>query len=152
MPNQSQNPSMKGSTLGNVKNSNSLVLYEFTWKHGGDKIILTGSFDEWKQTVVMKPDLADNTVFKAVVPLDPTKTHQFKYVIDGIWRCSLDFPTVTDNVGNVNNVLHPEAIARGAVQPGPLAYTRVGLKTGGGREDGVEFDGSVPTIAPNGRR
>ena len=53
----------------------------------------------------MKPKLGDMTVFTATVNLDPLKSHQFKYVVDEIWRCSLDFPTVADDQGNVNNLL-----------------------------------------------
>lgn len=80
--------------------------HEFVWKYGGSKVILTGSFDEWSQSILMVRDHA-NGVFRATVNLDPTQTWHFKFVVDGVWRCSLDFCTETDATGNVNNILRP---------------------------------------------
>lgn len=80
--------------------------HEFIWKYGGSKVILTGSFDEWSQSILMVRDHA-NGVFRATVNLDPTQTWYFKFVVDGVWRCSLDFCTETDATGNVNNILRP---------------------------------------------
>lgn len=82
-----------------------LIAQDFFWNHGGTKVILTGTFDNWQKSVMMKPKLGDMTVFSATVFVDPTKDYQFKYVVDDVWRCSLDFPTITDNHGNVNNLL-----------------------------------------------
>lgn len=45
--------------------------------------------------------------FSATVRLDPTQKWLFKFVVDGVWRCSLEFPTETDPLYNVNNVLYP---------------------------------------------
>lgn len=86
----------------------SRTSHEFVWKYGGSRVILTGNFDDWSESVVMVKDHA-NGVFRANVTLDPTKTWYFKFVVDGVWRCSLDFCTETDASGNVNNVLYPEA-------------------------------------------
>lgn len=82
--------------------------HEFIWKYGGQKVFLTGSFDQWRSSVAMVHDQADD-VFRATVNLDPASTWYYKFVVDGVWRCSLDFATETDVHGNVNNVLYPEA-------------------------------------------
>lgn len=40
--------------------------------------------------------------------LDPRETWEFKFVVDGVWRCGLDLPTVVDPQGNTNNIIYPE--------------------------------------------
>jgi len=83
-----------------------LMLHEFQWKHDGDHIILTGTFDQWKKTIIMERD-NDTGYFSAAVLLDPRKTWAFKFIVDDVWRCSLDFSTELDAQGNVNNVIYP---------------------------------------------
>lgn len=83
-----------------------LVLHEFQWRHGGSLVILTGTFDQWQGTVYMERD-HDSGYFYSTLPLDPKKKWIFKFIVDGVWRCSLDFSTETDIQGNVNNVIYP---------------------------------------------
>jgi hypothetical protein len=80
--------------------------HEFIWKYGGNKVILTGTFDEWSQSILMTKD--HTGVFRSTVNLDASQTWHFKFVVDGVWRCSLDFCSETDVTGNVNNVLLPD--------------------------------------------
>lgn len=88
--------------------SNGCVRREIVWRYGGNEVFLTGSFDNWTKSVLMKKD-ADNENFVATIPLNPHKSHTFKFVVDGVWRCSLDFQTTHDDSGNVNNILNAEA-------------------------------------------
>lgn len=81
--------------------------HEFVWKYGGNRVILTGSFDNWNQSVQMTRDQSDSRIFRATVILDPEALWRFKFVVDGVWRCSLDFDTETDSAGNVNNIWPP---------------------------------------------
>ena len=46
--------------------------------------------------------------YKLCIPLDPFNTWQFKFVVDGQWRCSMEYPIVPDGHGNMNNILYPE--------------------------------------------
>lgn len=46
--------------------------------------------------------------FTVGVALDPRKEWQFKFVVDGQWRCSMDYATVKDGAGNMNNIIYPE--------------------------------------------
>lgn len=78
---------------------------EFTWKHGGcNSVIVTGSFDNWSSSIHLAKDQA-NDMWRKTVLLDLTKPHQFKFVVDGVWRCSMDWETITDAQGNVNNIV-----------------------------------------------
>ncbi|PJF19819.1 Carbohydrate-binding module family 48 protein [Paramicrosporidium saccamoebae] len=93
-------PSIAPNSMRNV------TPHEFIWKYGGNKVILTGTFDEWSQSILMTKD--HTGVFRSTVNLDAGQTWYFKFVVDGVWRCSLDFCSETDVTGNVNNVLLPD--------------------------------------------
>lgn len=69
-------------------------------------MVLTGTFDEWQQGTTMIRD--PTGCHGATIDLDPSQKWIFKFVVDGIWRCSLDFATETDALGNVNNVIYPD--------------------------------------------
>lgn len=96
-------------------NDNSLarvpkeILHEFIWKYGGKEVFLAGSFNNWEPIIQMKA--CDHRYHKALVRLDPAKEWQFKFIVDGVWRCSLDFPTITDSNGNTNNIIRPNKIS-----------------------------------------
>lgn len=93
-----------------TENNTTIKPHEFLWRYGGHKVILTGDFDNWQCTHSMthfSPTI-DEECHKIIINLDAKKTWQFKFVVDGIWRCSMDFPTVIDPAGNVNNILYPE--------------------------------------------
>ncbi|KAF9952359.1 hypothetical protein BGZ72_006334 [Mortierella alpina] len=78
---------------------------KFHWKHGGEVVKVTGTFDDWKETVHLRKVPSTRDEFAAIVDLDRTKHIQFKFVVDGVWRCSTEFATEYDCSGNVNNVL-----------------------------------------------
>jgi len=80
---------------------------EFCWKYGGRHVIITGDFDNWSQSLQMSPcPEAGQGVWKLKIKLDKrNKKVLFKFVVDGVWRCSLDHLTQTDKDGNVNNFL-----------------------------------------------
>lgn len=86
-------------------NKSLVTPHEFVWKKGGNKVCLTGSFDGWNQSVLMTRD--QNGSYRAIINLREGEKQLFKFVVDGVWRCSLDFPCETDGQGNVNNVLYP---------------------------------------------
>lgn len=39
--------------------------------------------------------------FQDLIP----ERYEFKFIVDNIWRCSKDYPTVIDEKGNLNNFL-----------------------------------------------
>ncbi|KAF9438761.1 hypothetical protein BGZ76_005067 [Entomortierella beljakovae] len=79
--------------------------YAFHWRHGGYVVKVTGSFDNWQETLVLSK-VGDD--FSGTINLDRTQHIQFKFVVDGEWKCSSDYPTGYDNHGNMNNILHPQ--------------------------------------------
>ena len=85
------------------------MLYQFCWKHGGKQVILTGNFDNWMGSVKMEKN-KDTDMFEAYIRVDPREKLVFKYIIDGVWRCSMDYPTEYDDMYNVNNIIRPEDV------------------------------------------
>ncbi|KAF8980581.1 hypothetical protein BGZ52_003806, partial [Haplosporangium bisporale] len=57
-------------------------------------------------SVLLKKLPSTRDEFIAIVDLDRTQNNQFKFVVDGVWRCSTEFDTEYDFGGNLNNVLH----------------------------------------------
>ncbi|KAG0272767.1 hypothetical protein BGZ95_011453 [Linnemannia exigua] len=80
-------------------------LQKFHWKHGGEIVKVTGTFDDWKESIVLKKVPSTRDEFFALVDLDRTQPIQFKFVVDGVWRCSTEFETEYDYSGNLNNIL-----------------------------------------------
>ncbi|CAO3566263.1 unnamed protein product [Mortierella alpina] len=78
---------------------------KFHWKHGGEVVKVTGTFDDWKETIHLRKVPSTRDEFAAIVDLDRTKHIHFKFVVDGVWRCSTEFATEYDCSGNLNNVL-----------------------------------------------
>lgn len=84
------------------------IVHEFIWKYGGKEVLLAGAFTDWKPTIHMVPSDANREYWRALVELDPSQPWEFKFVVDGIWRCSLDLPTISDPSNNTNNIIHPD--------------------------------------------
>ncbi|ORX48524.1 hypothetical protein DM01DRAFT_1116726 [Hesseltinella vesiculosa] len=74
-----------------------------TWEHGGEKVYLTGTFDNWQRTIEMTK-LENGTFFhelsSVVLPVE------YKFVVDGNWQYDVNQPIKSDNEGNVNNWVH----------------------------------------------
>ncbi|KAG9062402.1 hypothetical protein KI688_005317 [Linnemannia hyalina] len=83
----------------------ALVAHTFLWKNGGDVVKITGTFDNWGESIVLKKVQGNPDQSKVAIDLDRSQKNLFKFIVDGQWRCSDEFPTEYDNIGNLNNVL-----------------------------------------------
>ena len=72
----------------------------FAWRHGGNDVQIIGSFNKWQQRIPMQK-MPDGT-FTVVQELPPG-FHQYKFIVDGEWRCAHDQDKVRDQAGNENN-------------------------------------------------
>ena len=73
----------------------------FRWEHGGNKVFLSGTFNNWKTNIPMHRGGNDFTYICSL----PRGKHVYKFLVDGKWRFSPDHPTLADAQGNVNNLL-----------------------------------------------
>ncbi|KAI8923548.1 immunoglobulin E-set [Entophlyctis helioformis] len=75
---------------------------EITWPYGGQQVIVTGEFDDWKQSAAATK--GDDGIFRVLIkPPSGLAELVFKFVVDGEWRTSPDFAVLTDALGNANN-------------------------------------------------
>ncbi|CAD7956775.1 unnamed protein product [Amoebophrya sp. A25] len=73
----------------------------FTWTHGGQNVFLIGSFNNWSEKL---PMVRSGLEFHVVVNLT-RQEHQYKFIADDQWRYSSDYPIVSDDLGNIHNVM-----------------------------------------------
>ncbi|CAM6033279.1 unnamed protein product [Sphagnum compactum] len=79
---------------------------EFFWKGQGSEVLLSGDFLNWESKVPMEK--GPNGWFVVKQKLAPGK-YTFKFIVDGQWQHSPDYPLVSDNANGFNNeVLVPE--------------------------------------------
>ncbi|KAG0272898.1 hypothetical protein BGZ95_011303 [Linnemannia exigua] len=81
------------------------VAHTFRWRNGGGVVKVTGSFNNWEESIVLKkvPYFKDQS--EIIIDLDRTQKTLFKFIVDGQWMCTDEFPTEYDSIGNLNNVL-----------------------------------------------
>ena len=106
--NNSNNSLSHSSSFNDIKANDDIpntdskeVIYTFIWDEGGKNVKVTGSFVNWTSQfdMVYYPE---EKVFKYNLTLSKTK-HFFKFIVDGIWKCSQKYPQVKDNSNNSNN-------------------------------------------------
>lgn len=90
-----------------------MVPTRFAWPYGGHQVFLSGSFTRWTDHYLMTPVEGSSTVFQAIYNLEPGY-HQYKFLVDGVWRLDEQQPYVTDEHGIVNNIIlvkEPELVS-----------------------------------------
>uniref|UniRef100_A0A060T534 ARAD1B01144p n=1 Tax=Blastobotrys adeninivorans TaxID=409370 RepID=A0A060T534_BLAAD len=73
-----------------------------SWKQGGNRVYVTGSFTGWRQMI--KLNKQENGEFVTVLDL-AKGTHRMRFLVDGEFRCSDYLPTATDSMGNLVNYI-----------------------------------------------
>ncbi|KAJ7283492.1 carbohydrate-binding module family 48 protein, partial [Mycena rebaudengoi] len=75
---------------------------EFKWPSTDPSVVIvTGTFDQWSSSVHL---VKGDTGFRGTVRIPWNDKIAFKYIVDSVWLCGVDFPTETDASGNQNNV------------------------------------------------
>ena len=85
------------------ENNISEILYTFIWDEGGTNVKVTGSFVNWANSFDMKY-YPEEKVFKYSHNLFRGK-HSYKFIVDGVWKCSQKQPMTKDNSNNTNNFI-----------------------------------------------
>lgn len=84
-----------------------LIPTTFTWRYGGTEVLLTGSFSNWRESVVLKPSKSGD-VMTYVLSLHPG-TYEYKFIVDNQWRYDAKQPVVKGRNGNINNIIQVDA-------------------------------------------
>ncbi|PRQ52484.1 putative association with the SNF1 complex (ASC) domain, immunoglobulin E-set [Rosa chinensis] len=106
----------------NVQNRD-LRRMKISWTHGGRQAAITGSWDNW-QTREPLQNLGNEFV---VIKLLPSGFYQYRFIVDGCWRCAPDLPWIYDDSGTAYNVLDlqeyglelPERLSKFESPPSP---------------------------------
>ena len=87
-----------------ISKKDERIPFKFEWKEGGNKVTITGSFlSNWTVFIEMVKN-PENGNFEFNINL-PKSIHQFKFIVDNIWKCSNNYPILNDGSGNFNNVI-----------------------------------------------
>ncbi|CAD7944724.1 unnamed protein product [Amoebophrya sp. A120] len=89
------------TTARRPSHASDTVSVVFTWTHGGQNVFLIGSFNNWSERI---PMVRSGLEFHCVVELT-RQEHQYKFVADEQWRYSSDYPIVSDDLGNIHNIM-----------------------------------------------
>ncbi|XP_068658244.1 SNF1-related protein kinase regulatory subunit beta-1-like [Aristolochia californica] len=72
-----------------------------TWNHGGNEVLLEGSWDNWTSRKVMQRSGKDHYLLLVL----QAGIYHYRFIVDGEWRYILDLPFVADEMGCVSNLL-----------------------------------------------
>ena len=76
----------------------------FRWEHGGRKVYITGTFNNWKDSDEKWEMHRSRNDFQFITDL-PRGQHMYKFIVDGEWRFAPDQETVADEQGTIQNVV-----------------------------------------------
>ncbi|CAN8300927.1 unnamed protein product [Cochlearia groenlandica] len=94
-----------------------------TWNQGGNNVAVEGSWDNWRSRKKLQKSGKDHSILFVL----PSGIYHYKVIVDGECKYISDLPFVSDEVGNVCNVLdvhnfvpeNPESIAEFEAPPSP---------------------------------
>lgn len=96
------NPSWMQATSGYEDlNDEQGVPTLISWTYDGKEVAVEGSWDNWKSRNPLQRSGKDFTILKVL----PSGVYQYRFIIDGQWRCSPDLPCIQDEAGNTYNIL-----------------------------------------------
>ena len=87
------------NSISETQNKN---LIKFYWNEGGKEVFITGSFLEWNKRLKMHKN--KNNIFEVELFL-PKGKYEFKFIVDGSWKCSSNYQQIKDDRGNNNNFI-----------------------------------------------
>jgi len=99
---------ISNNNINNNQKSNNnidtnIVEYTFIWNEGGTSVKLVGSFNKWKEQIMMDIDPVDK-IFKLKLKLKRDK-YEYKFIVDNVWKYSKQQGIKTDERGNKNNYI-----------------------------------------------
>lgn len=85
--------------------SSTITEYTFTWPDATpNDVVFTGSFDDWKGSIHMNKDTA-NEQFFVTFPVQVREKFFFKFIVDGVWYVNRNYKTEVDWRGIENNFI-----------------------------------------------
>lgn len=79
---------------------NAVIPTIFRWSEPAKTVYVVGSYSNWQNKIALAR--GDDGVFSATLYL-PRGAHEYKFIVDGSWKCAPNQPKVRDKAGNENN-------------------------------------------------
>ncbi|KAG5408840.1 hypothetical protein IGI04_005159 [Brassica rapa subsp. trilocularis] len=94
-----------------------------TWNQGGNEVAVEGSWDNWRSRKKLEKSGKDHSILFVL----PSGIYHYKVIVDGESKHIPELPFVSDEMGNVCNILdvhnfvpeNPESIAEFEAPPSP---------------------------------
>jgi len=74
------------------------------WRHGGDKVYVTGTIFQWNRKTRLHPVEGQPGVFATTISILPG-THHIRFLVDGQMQTTPDYPTTVDFGNNLVNYI-----------------------------------------------
>ncbi|KAL2118188.1 hypothetical protein VTJ04DRAFT_7848 [Mycothermus thermophilus] len=87
-----------------VDKTRPTVPTRLVWRHGGEKIYVTGTIFQWNRKTRLHPVEGQPDVFATTVNVLPG-THHIRFLVDGQMVTSPDYPTTVDYANNLVNYI-----------------------------------------------
>ncbi|PKI76865.1 SNF1-related protein kinase regulatory subunit beta-2-like isoform X2 [Punica granatum] len=121
-----------------------------TWSHGGEKVAISGSWNNWELIELMERSGKDFVIMKVL----PSGIYHFRFIVDGHLRYDPDLPCDFDDPGGVYNIMDvkeyaaetQESIADFELPPSPDATYSNNLLTD------TDFSRPPPDLPPQLQR
>ncbi|KKA29452.1 hypothetical protein TD95_003115 [Thielaviopsis punctulata] len=87
-----------------TQKSRQLVATKLTWRHGGDRVYVTGTPFQWNRKLRMYPVPGKPGYFSVTVPM-LVGTHHIRFLVDNKMRTANDMPTTVDYANTLVNYI-----------------------------------------------
>ncbi|KAK4191383.1 5'-AMP-activated protein kinase beta subunit, interation domain-containing protein [Podospora australis] len=105
-----------------VDKSGPRVPTRLEWRHGGEKIYVTGTMFQWSRKTRLRPVEGRVGVYAATVNFLPG-THHVRFLVDGVMAASPDYPQTVDVGNNLVNYIEVSAdtLLKNSSKQNPIA-------------------------------
>ncbi|KAK4104833.1 carbohydrate-binding module family 48 protein [Parathielavia hyrcaniae] len=87
-----------------VDKTRPTVATRLEWRHGGDKVYVTGTIFNWNRKTRLHPVEGQPGVFATTISILPG-THHIRFLVDGQMQTTPDYPTTVDFGNNLVNYI-----------------------------------------------
>ena len=98
----SEDEEMQNAIALTASTVESKIPTKIEWLEGGQEVLITGSFNNWKEKIKMNKN---NCGYFDVEILLPKGKYQIKFIVDGLWKCSSNIIQEKDARGIKNNII-----------------------------------------------
>ncbi|KAL1842051.1 hypothetical protein VTJ49DRAFT_6121 [Mycothermus thermophilus] len=87
-----------------VDKTRPTVPTRLVWRHGGEKVYVTGTIFQWNRKTRLHPVEGQPGVFATTINILPG-THHVRFLVDGQMQTTPDYPTTVDYANNLVNYI-----------------------------------------------